>query len=75
MNLTLSVDERVVRHARRSAAAMGTSVNQLVREFLESLTDEGNVEDFEQELRQLSARAGGRRRGWRFNRDEAHART
>jgi hypothetical protein len=75
MNITLAVDERLIRRARRSAAAMGKSVNQLVREFLESLTEQGSAEDFERELRQLSARAGGKRRGWRFNRDEAHGRT
>ena len=75
MNLTLSIDERLIKRARRSAAAMGKSVNQLVREFLESITDEGTAEDFERELRQLSERAGGKRRGWRFNRDDAHART
>jgi len=75
MNITLAVDERLIKRARRSAAAMGKSLNQLVREFLESLTEQGNAEDFERELRQLSVRAGGKRRSWRFNRDEAHGRT
>jgi hypothetical protein len=75
MNLTLSIDERLIRRARRSAAAMGKSVNQLVREYLESLTEQGNADDFERELAELSSRAGGQRRGWRFNREEAHGRT
>jgi hypothetical protein len=75
MNVTLSIDEQLVKRARRSAAAMGKSLNQLVREFLESLTEQGNVDDFERELKDLSARSGGKRRGWRFNRDEAHARS
>jgi predicted HicB family RNase H-like nuclease len=35
MNLTLSVDERLVEEARKVAAAMGKSVNQLVRDYLE----------------------------------------
>ncbi len=75
MNLTLSIDERLIKRARRSAAAMGKSVNQLIREYLESLTEQGSAEDFEGELRELSLRAGGKRRGWRFNREEAHGRT
>ncbi len=75
MNLTLSVDERLIRRARKAAAAMGKSVNQLVREYLESLTEPGTAEDFEQELERLSRQAAGNRRGWKFNRDEAHARS
>ncbi len=34
-NLTVSIDDDVLRRARQRAAANGTSVNQLVREFLE----------------------------------------
>lgn len=75
MNLTLSIDEHLIERARRSAAAMGKSVNQLVREYLESLTEQGTAEDFERELRELSLRARGRRWDWRFNREEAHERT
>ena len=33
MNITLSVDERLVRRARKKAEAMGKSLNQLVREY------------------------------------------
>jgi len=34
MNVTLSIDDQVMQEARRRAEAMGTSVNQLVRDFL-----------------------------------------
>ncbi len=34
MNVTLSVDDRVVAEARRIAAVRGTSLNQIVRDFL-----------------------------------------
>ena len=37
MNVTLSVDDEVILRARRRAEALGTSVNQLVREYLERL--------------------------------------
>jgi len=36
-NLTLSLDDDVLRRARARAAANGTSVNHLVREYLERL--------------------------------------
>ena len=34
MNLTLSLDAKVVAAARKSAAAMGLSLNQAVRNYL-----------------------------------------
>ncbi len=74
MNLTLSVDEQLVREARRKAEAMGTSVNQLIRGYLERLagiTDPGaDASEFEH----LSYAAQGNSRGWKFNRDELHER-
>ena len=44
MNVTLSVDDRVVAEARRIASARGTSLNQLVRDFLNELTRVDEVE-------------------------------
>ena len=38
MNVTFSIDERVVAEARRIAASRGTSLNQLVRDYLHDLT-------------------------------------
>lgn len=35
MNITLSVDDRLVEEARKLAQVRGTSVNQLVRDYLE----------------------------------------
>lgn len=52
MNVTLSVDDRVVAEARRLAAARGTSFNQLVRDFLEDLT---RVDDGESVVARLDA--------------------
>ena len=50
--MTLSVDDRVVAEARRLAAVRGTSLNQLVRDFLEELT---RVDDRESVVAQLDA--------------------
>jgi hypothetical protein len=74
MNITLSVDERLVRRARKKADAMGKSLNQLVREYLERLTGSDDAEREVAEIRQLSRAPRGRSRGWRFNRDELHER-
>ena len=52
VNLTLSIDDRVVAEARRIAAMRGTSLNQLVRDFLNELT---RVDDGESVIAQLDA--------------------
>lgn len=39
-NLTLTIDEGVLREARKIALDRNTSVNQIVREFLEQLVSE-----------------------------------
>ena len=75
MNLTLSVDEGVVKRARRVARALGKSLNQLVREYLQSLALESDAERDIEELRRLTTQGQGRSRGWRFDRDEIHARS
>jgi hypothetical protein len=74
MNLTLSVDERLVRRARKKAGAMGKSLNQLVREYLERLAGSDDAERDVAELQQLSRESRGHARRWRFNRDELHER-
>ena len=75
MNLTLSIDDRLLKEAREVAQAMGKSVNQLVREYLEQLTSRDDAERDIEELRRLSAESGGRSKGWRFDRDELHERS
>ena len=74
MNLTLSVDDEVVQQARRRAEAMGKSVNQLVREYLERLAGKPDREALVAELRQLTRKSTGNSRGWKFNREELHER-
>ena len=74
MNVTLSVDDEIVRQARRQAEAMGTSVNQLVREYLESLAGKSDADADAAEFERLSRAAHGNSRGWKFNREELHER-
>ncbi len=64
MNLTLSIDDRLLEEAREVARSMGKSVNQIVREHLEQLTSRDEAERDVDELGRLSERAEGRSRGW-----------
>ncbi|MCI0435531.1 MAG: hypothetical protein L0271_18080 [Gemmatimonadetes bacterium] len=54
---------------------MGRSLNQLVREYLASLAAGDDIESDIAQMTRLSGAARGRSRGWRFDRDELHART
>ena len=74
MNLTLSIDERILKRARKVAASMGMSLNQAVRRFLEDLGGDDSVDNDIAEMNNLSAGSGGRSRGWRLDRDEIHER-
>lgn len=50
MKLTLSVDEQVVARARKKAESLGKSLNQLVRDYLQSVAGgddpERSIEEF-----------------------------
>ena len=73
MNITLSVDEKTVARARKRAEAMGTSLNQVIRDYLQKLAGGDDPERSIEEFRRLSGT--GDSRGWRFNRDEIHERS
>ena len=74
MNVTLSIEDEVIRKVRRRAEAMGTSVNQLVREYLEQFAGKTSANANAEEFERLSRSAGGNSRGWKFNREELHER-
>ena len=65
MNITLSIDERVVAEARRIAALRGTSLNQLVQDYLHDLTRTDDAEAVVARLDALWAEKSHRsRRSW-----------
>jgi antitoxin component of RelBE/YafQ-DinJ toxin-antitoxin module len=74
MNITLSVDERVAEQARRAALAMGKSLNQAVRDYLEQLAGRAQLESEIAAFLESTARTPGRLGGWVFNRDELQRR-
>jgi hypothetical protein len=75
-NITLAVDESILRAVRRYAEEQGSSLNRLVRDYLADIAArEGRAADARRRLRQLSdaspARIGKARRP---RRDEIHDR-
>ena len=74
MNITIAIDKDLADRARRVAAARGISLNQLVRDALERLTDEPERERDLKRLMHLLREHPGRSRGKRWNRDELHDR-
>ena len=73
MNITLSVDKQIVARARKRAHVLGKSLNQIIREHLETLAGADDPQRSIDEFRQLSGK--GHSSGWRFNRDEIHERS
>jgi hypothetical protein len=72
MNVTLSIDEQLVARAREKAEALGKSLNQLIRDYLQTIAGGDDPERSIEEFGRLSGQ--GHSRGWRFNRDEIHER-
>lgn len=75
-NLTLTVDEDILRVARIKALELGTSVNALVREYLRQLagrsTAAEGVAEFFAATRGSGAGSGSEGRSW--SRDELYER-
>jgi hypothetical protein len=74
-NLTLTIDEEVLKKARIRALEEGTSVNALVREYLESYTGTQPVAGIIEDIVSLSRKARSRRGAARWKRDDLHDRS
>jgi len=75
-NLTITVNEESLKRARVRALEEGTSVNALLRDFLESYA--GVSDAYETAIRDIlerSRRSGSRRGNATWTRDELHERT
>lgn len=73
MNITLAIDEQLAARARKRAEALGKSLNQLIRDYLQKLAGGDDPEQSIEEFRRLSGK--GHSRGWRFDRNEIHERS
>jgi Family of unknown function (DUF6364) len=69
-NLTLSIDDELLRRGRNYARARGTSLNSLVRKLLDEAlsTPDATVDAMIERLRQSS----GDSKGVRYSREELH---
>ena len=72
MNVTLSLDDQLVSRARKKAEALGKSLNQLIRDYLQTVAGGDDAERSIEEFKRLSGR--GHSYGWRFNREDIHER-
>lgn len=75
MNITLSADQELIRKAREYASRHGTSLNRMIRRYLEQLVSAEDTESCAREFEQLAKQQGGSSPdGFVFDRDEAHDR-
>jgi uncharacterized protein DUF6364 len=76
VNLTLSLDERIVERAREVARQQGTSLNALIREYVQLLANQSTGDELLREFEVLWAEVdrspGGSSRGYKFNREELY---
>ena len=74
MNITLAVDEQVAERARVAVQAMGKSLNQVVRDYLERLAGEKQRAAAADAYAESALQSPGRLRGWTFDREQLHTR-
>jgi hypothetical protein len=76
-NLTITIDDRLLKQARMRALEDGTSVNALLRTYLERYAGVGDtgeaLSNFARLARQSAATSGPRGRTW--TREDIHDRT
>jgi hypothetical protein len=64
-NLTLAIPEELLKQARKYALEHGTSVNALIRSYLENLTGRrSSLDEAADELLRMSETYGGRMDRW-----------
>ncbi|MGM0577663.1 MAG: ribbon-helix-helix protein, CopG family [Myxococcota bacterium] len=75
-NLTITVDEDLLKRARIRALEQGTSVNALLREYLEAYAGDDRVRAAREGLVELARTtdSGSGPHGRRWSRDELHER-
>jgi hypothetical protein len=75
-NLTITVDEEALKFARIRAVEQGTTLNAVLRTFLESYAGvRGEQETAVRELLALARSAGAGRGGHRWTREDLHERS
>ena len=71
-NLTLAVDEQIVERAREVARRQGTSLNALIRAYLERLAGQKSGAEIRSELEQLWKAGSGHSGGKKVRREDIY---
>jgi hypothetical protein len=74
MNVILNIDDEIVARARELATSRGTSVNQMISDYLEEIASEASTEEALRELELLWQTSLGHSAGRNWTRDELHER-
>ena len=75
MNITLSADEKLIAKAREYAKARGTTLNQMLRDYMEQVTGQMSPQEAAEEFERLARSHNCRLpKDYVFNREELHQR-
>ena len=78
MDITLSIEDEVIRKARLHADTRGTTVDQIMRDYLVELSRNTEMQiDLKKssdEFVRLSKMSHGNSKGWKYDREEAYKR-
>ena len=74
-NLTIAIDDESLKKARMRALVEGTSVNSLLKAYLESYAGLSNEQAIAvREIIEISGKSQSRRGNWQWRRDELYER-
>jgi hypothetical protein len=75
-NITLSADEEALAKARNYAKKHNTTLNQIIRDYIQEIVIKSERESFIDEfLKFAQEHAGCSEPGWKFNREELYLRS
>ncbi len=75
MNITLSADEKLVERSRQFAAEHGTTLNDMILNYMKKIARISDIEKDAEEFAQLAKEHGGHARpDFVFDRNEIHKR-
>ncbi len=71
MNITFSADEALVKKAREIAVRQGSSLNRMIRDYMEQLASVSDTDRIAEEFAMLAKQKGGESpQGFVFNRED-----
>ncbi len=75
MNITLSADENLIKKSREYAEKHNTTLNNMIREFLKTVTGSEDINNAAEQFKDNALNRSGRsREGYVFDREEIHSR-